>query len=195
MDNVIQASERNGKPKSIRRSGFIPAVLNGPGTASSAIQVKAVDLNKIIADHGTSAKLWIDRNGEKKFGYIKNIQRDPVGGKILHVSIQLLSSEQDTKMTLPITFRGHAELEHNLLQLQICKPDIEVEGKAALIPDEASVDVSEKKSGENITAADFHLPAEIKILDAENEVYAMVKPVKVTAEEEPKEDQPEEPSA
>ena len=45
-----------------------------------------------------------------------------------------------------------------MLQVQIYKSEIEVSGRAELMPDEIIVDVSEKESGDNITAADFNLP-------------------------------------
>ncbi len=189
---ILKAAARSEKPKKVRNEGFIPGVLNGPGTASVPVQFESVALNKIITRHGTNAKLWVELGDEKKFGFIKEVQKHPVEGKIIHIDIQLVSKDQDVKMQLPIVFHGHADLEHKLLQLQVHKTEIEVEGKAELMPDEAVVDVSEKKLGETITAADFHLPAAIKILDPEHEVYASVKAVKEEAVEEPEEAAPAE---
>ena len=90
-------------------------------------------------------------------------------------------------MKLPITFHGHADLEKRVLQLQVYKSEIEVEGRATLIPDSVIVDVSKKESGENVTAIDIHLPPEIKILDSANEVYAIIKAVKEEIVEETEE--------
>lgn len=189
---VIKAMARNEKPKKIRREGFVPGVLNGPGTSSTAVQFGIVELNKIIAKHGTNAKLWVELNGEKKFGFIKEIQKSPVEGKIIHISIQMVSNDQEIKMQLPITFHGQAELEKRSLQLQVCKSEIEVVGKAALMLDAVAVDVSKRESGENITATDFNLPSGIKTVDPENEIYAIVKAVKAEVVEEPEEVKPTE---
>jgi large subunit ribosomal protein L25 len=175
---ILKALERNEKTNKVRNAGFIPGVLNGPGTASTSVKFENIALNKIITKHGHNAKIWVDLGDEKKFGYIKEVQRQPVEGNIIHVAIQIVSRDQEIKMKLPIVFHGQAELEHHLLKLQVHKSEIEVEGKTELIPDAAVADVSKKTAGENITALDFHLPSDIKILDAENEVYAVIKVVR-----------------
>jgi large subunit ribosomal protein L25 len=189
---ILKAMSRSEKPKKVRNAGFIPGVLNGPGTTSISVQFEIVALNKIIAKHGINAKIWVVLCAEKKFGFIKEVQRHPVERKIIHISIQLVSKDQEVKMQLPISFHGHVELEHRLLQVQVYKSEIEVAGKAALMPDVVVVDVSEKESGENITAIDFHLPPEIKILDSEHEIYAIIKAIKEEIVEEPEEVKPAE---
>lgn len=175
---VIKATARSEKPKRVRRAGFIPGVLNGPGTASASVQFESAALNRIIETYGTAVKLWIDINGDKKYGFVKEIQRNPVEGKIIHVAVQLVSEDQNVKLQLPIVFQGEAALQQNLLHLQIDKSDIEVEGKTASIPDKASIDVSKKQHGDSVTAADFRLPDGVKILDAQNTIYATVKGTK-----------------
>jgi large subunit ribosomal protein L25 len=182
---ILKAIARSEKPNKVRKAGFIPGVLNGPGTASTPVQFDIIAMNKIIAKHGTNAKLWVELGAEKKFGFIKEVQKHPIERKVLHVSIQLVSEDQEIKMLLPINFHGHSDLENKLLQLQVYKSEIEVVGKAALMPDVVVVEVSEKVAGENITAIDFHLPPEIKILDPENEIYAVIKTVKEEIIEEP----------
>ena len=49
--------------------------------------------------------------------------------------------------------------------------------------------VSGKELEENITAADFNLPKEIKIVDPENEVYAIIKAVRENVAENPEEEE------
>ena len=70
---ALKAVIRKDKPKKVRREGSVPGVLNGPGTASTPVQFESNDLNKVIARHGTSAKLWILLGGEKKFGFFSGI--------------------------------------------------------------------------------------------------------------------------
>lgn len=185
MEEVtLKAMERNAKPKKARREGFIPGVLNGPGTASTPVEFDAIALNKVLFKHGTSAKLWIELGKDKKFGFIKEVQTHPVDGTPLHVSLQMISADQTVKMQLPISFRGHVELEHEMLQLQVYRSEAEVEGKAALMPDEVVVELSGKQAGDNVTAADLKLPEGIKLIDPQDEVYAGIKAVKAEPVEE-----------
>jgi large subunit ribosomal protein L25 len=191
MENVmIKAMPRSEKPKKVRNAGFIPGVLNGPGTTSTDVQFENLAMNKIIAKHGTNAKLWVMLGDEKTFGFIKEVQRHPVEGKIIHVSIQLVSKDQDVKMQLPIVFHGNTELEARWLQVQVCKSEIEVEGKAEFMPDEVIVDVSKKQSGENITATDFDLSKKIKVISPKDEIYAIIKNAKKEVVEESEEAAP-----
>ena len=181
---TLKAMDRGENPKKVRDAGFIPGVLNGPGTTSASVQFETKALNKIVMKHGMNAKVWVESGAEKKFGFIKEVQTHPVERKIIHVAIQLVSKDQEVKMQLPITFQGSAELEHKFLHVHVNKSEIEVVGKVALMPDMLVVDVSGKEVEDTITAADFHLPAEIKILDAEHEVYASIKAVREVIVEE-----------
>ena len=186
---ILKAMTRTEKLNDVRKAGFIPGVLNGPGPVSVSVKFEIAALNKIITKHGSNAKIWIELDAEKSFGYIKEIQKNSVEGKILHVAIQLVAKGQEVKMQLPIIFHGVRELETKSLQMQVCKSEIEVFGKATLMPDETEVDVSKKESGENVTAIDFHLPSGITIVDSEDEIFAVIKNVKVETVEKPEEEE------
>ncbi|HBX89051.1 MAG TPA: 50S ribosomal protein L25 [Marinilabiliaceae bacterium] len=172
---VIEAVKRTEKPNKVRREGFIPAVINGPGTASMSVQFKTAELNKIFEKYGLRAKLWIKTDGKEKLGLIKEIQREPVGGKITHISIQLVTASQNIEQRLPIIFEGNDALKLKMLKLQVEKSETEVEGKAGFMPSSIVADVSQKKYGDNVTAADFKLPSQIKLIASNNEIYATVK--------------------
>ncbi len=172
---VIEAMKRTEKPNQVRREGFIPAVLNGPGTASTSVQFKKAELSKIFEKYGSRAKLWIKTDGGESLGLIKEIQREPVGGKITHISIQLVTDSQNVKLRLPIIFEGNDALKQKLLKLQVEKSEAGVEGEAEFMPSSISVDVSQKRYGDNITAADFKLPSQIRLVASQNEIYATVK--------------------
>ncbi len=189
---ILKAMERSEEPKIVRKAGFIPGVLNEAGSDSTSVKFEMAAMNKIISKHGMNAKIWVDLGAEKKFGFIKEIQKHAVEDKIIHVTIQLVSKDKEIKMQLPINFHGNAELEHRSLQLQVYKSEVEVTAKAALMPDGVIVDISGKESGENITAVNLNLPAEIKILDADDEIYAVIKAIKEEMVEEPQEVKPAE---
>lgn len=182
-ETTIRAVERHGKPNKVRSEGFAPGVLNGPGTASAMVQFDPLALSRVITKHGPNAKVWVEYGAEKSFGFIKEIQKQPVEGKILHVAVQLVSKDQEVKMHLPITFHGIGEMEHRMLKVQVYKSEAEVFGKAELLPDSIVVDVSGKELGAEITAGDFCLPPDIKIADAVGEIYAVIKPTSVAYDE------------
>jgi large subunit ribosomal protein L25 len=184
---ILKTMLRTDSPKKVRLAGFIPGVLNESDLTSTSVQFVGTELNKIISKHGANAKIWVDLGTEKKFGFIKEIQKSAVDRKIIHIAIQLVSKDQEIKMLIPIAYHGREELEHRQLQIQIYKAEIDVSGKPLNMPDVIIVDVSKKESGDTITAADLNLPATIKLLDAENEIYAVIKAIKEVIEEEPEE--------
>jgi len=179
---------RTDTPKKVRLAGFIPGVLNESDLTSTSVQFVGTELNKIISKHGSNAKVWVTIGDDKKFGFIKEVQKSPLDRKIIHIAIQLVSKDQEIKMQLPISYHGREELEHKQLQVQVYKAEIDVSGKPVLMPDVIIVDVSKKELGDTITAADLNISAEIKIHDAENEVYAVIKAIKEVVEEEPEEE-------
>ncbi len=190
-ETILKATMRTESPKKTREAGFTPGVLNEHDTTSTSVQFDTPSLIKVIAKHGSNAKVWVEMDKKKRFGFVKEVQRHPVEGKIIHVAIQLMSKDQDVKMRLPIAFHGRDELEHRLLQVHVYKADMEVVAKATLMPDMVVTDVSKKGEGDSITLADFNLPKELRVSDAENEIYAMIRAKKEIPVEEPEEVKPE----
>ena len=187
-ETVLAATTRSGSAKRVRAEGFIPGILNKSDTTSIAVQFKAGALNKIITNHGSNAKVYVEIEDEKLFGFVKEIQRNPVEGSIIHVAIQLVSMDQSVKMQLPIVFHGRDALGHRSLLLQVIKSEIEVEGKTVLIPEHVVVDVSEREDGATVTSADFDLPKGVELLDSEDEIYAVIKIAREMPAEEAEEE-------
>ncbi|MHB1454841.1 MAG: 50S ribosomal protein L25 [Saccharofermentanales bacterium] len=181
---ILKAVKRIEKPKQVRDSGFIPGVLNESDTSSTSVMFEAAALNKIVARHGHNAKIWVELEGKKDFGFIMELQKHPVENRIIHVSIKLLKKDQEMKMMIPLSFHGRDELTHKMLELQIYKPEIEVSGLATDMPDNAIIDVSTRIAGDHITAADLNLPKGIKVLELEDEIFAVIK-LKREVEAEP----------
>jgi large subunit ribosomal protein L25 len=184
---ILKAMLRTDKLAKVRRAGFVPGVLNASDTTSTSVQFETTALDKIIARHGSNAKIWVELGEDKKFGFFKEIQTNPLDRRVIHISIQMVSVDQEVKIQLPIADHGREELEHRMLHVQVYKAEVDVTGKAAMMPESVVVDVTGKVAGDTITAGDLNLPAEIKVHDAENEIYAVIKPVKEVLAEEPEE--------
>ncbi|MBU3143341.1 50S ribosomal protein L25 [Clostridium sp. CF012] len=176
---ILDAFERIPGNKKFKEDGFIAGVIYGD-KIKEAIPVKfeLVPLKKILGKHGSNAKVWVKYGEDKKFGFVKAIQRHPVSAIINHIDVQIVSLDQEIKLQLPLSFKGEANLLDNQLQLQVQKSDIDVTGIMALMPDAVSVDVAEKKLGDTITIKDFDLDKKIKITDEEDQVYAVIVQVK-----------------
>ena len=198
---ILNAFERNAGNKKFKEEGFIAGVLYGDSVKeATSVKFELVPLRKILAKHGSNAKVWVKLGDNKMFGFIKEIQRHPVTAKINHIDVQLVSQDHEIKLQLHIAFKGEEALTAKILQLQIHKSDVDVFGKMGLMPDGLSIDVSEKELGDTITIKDFDLNKEIKVNDKEDEVYAVIAQLKeeeleVEAEAETTEEVTAEPEA
>lgn len=182
---ILNAFERTTGTKRFRENGFIPGVIYGDTVKNSEpVKFEEVPLKRVLERHGSNAKMWIQYGKDKKYGFIKEIQRHPVSDKIIHVDVQLVSKKHEIKLQLPIIFKGEDKLTSKVLQLQIHKPEIGVSGRMDLMPDAVTVDVSEKELGDTVTVKDFNLDKQIKVNDIEGVIYATVAKLKENAEQE-----------
>ena len=174
-ETILMAIERTKQGKRFQEAGFIPGVLYGDGlTGSLSVKFEESALKKLIAEHGSNAKVWVKYGKNKKFGFIKEVQRKPVSGKVIHIDVMLVAKDHEIRMQLPINFKGQDNLEQRRLLLQVYKSEIDVLGKAALMPDVVVVDVAGKDQGDTITLNDFQLDKRIKIQDREDEIYGII---------------------
>lgn len=181
-ETILNAVERTMQPKRCREAGFTPGVLYGDSVTNAiTVQFETAALKKVIATHGWNAKVWVKYGGNKKFGFIKEVQRHPVSATVIHIDVFLVSQDHEVSMQIPIIFEGRDSLDNMLLQVH--KSEIEVLGKVALIPESVVVDLSTMALGDTITSKNFNLDKQLKITDSENEVYGIITPLRELAEE------------
>lgn len=189
---ILNAIERTSQSKKFKETGFTPGVLYGDDISkATSVKFKTADLTKILTKHGSNAKLWVNYGSNKNFGFIKEVQRNPLSKEVNHIDIHLVSQNQEVKMQLPIAYKGKEDMEHRLLTLQVYKSEVEVLGKPVLMPDAIIVDLSDKEPGDTITLKDFGLDKQLKVSSNEDEVYGIITSQKEQAVEVPGDVQPE----
>jgi large subunit ribosomal protein L25 len=152
----------------------VPGVIYGDSiTAAASVKFEEKAIKKVISNHGSHAKLWIKYNDNKKFGFIREVQRQPMTGNLIHLDIQIVSKDHEIKRQIPIVVKGEDDLKGKQLQLQINKSEIAIFGKMALMPDTIFVDVSDKDLGDTITLNNFELDALLKNED-EDTVFGVI---------------------
>lgn len=172
---ILEAIERTKQPGKFRESGFVPGVLYGDSIdVATSVKFEALALEKVLTCHGSNAKVWIKYNNNKRFGFIKEVQKHPVSGSVIHIDVQIVSKDHEIKLQIPIAFKGEDDLAHRQLQLQVYKSEITVFGKMALMPDAIYVDISEKKLGDTITLNNFGLDKQLSVSEKADEVYGMI---------------------
>jgi large subunit ribosomal protein L25 len=200
QETILDAFERT-ITKKFRESGFIPGVLYGDSIVNTQpVKFQTSVLTKVLKEHGSNAKVWINYGNKKKFGFIKEVQKHPTEGNVTHIDVQIVSQNHEVKMQIPLVFKGRDSLEQRKLLLNVMKSEVNAFGKASLMPDSLIIDVAEREFGDTFTSKDFNLDPQIKVADVEDEIYGSIvhmkeliteDPIAVEQTEKAKEDQEE----
>ncbi|PKM52096.1 MAG: 50S ribosomal protein L25 [Firmicutes bacterium HGW-Firmicutes-7] len=170
---VLEAIDRVKQTGKFREVGFVPGVLYGDIANATSVKFDASAIRKVITHHGSNAKVWIKYKDSKKYGFIKEVQLNPLSKTLTHIDVQIVSKDHEIKLQIPIVFNGEDELRHKELHLHAYRSDITVIGKMAIMPDIVTVDVSEMALGDTITFEMFHLDEHLSV-EKEDEIYGAI---------------------
>jgi large subunit ribosomal protein L25 len=168
----------------LRRQGIVPANIYGHG-ASRAIQANARALDHLVAHGGRTGVVAIVFDGRSETALMKSLQRDPRSGQIVHVDFQAVSMDESVTAAVPIRFTGESLAATKLGGIMTHpRTEVHVSARAVDLPDAVEVDVSSITELHGaIHISDLPESPIYKILDAPEEVLAMVEPPKVEVEE------------
>jgi large subunit ribosomal protein L25 len=179
----VSARKEAGKEKAkkLRAQGMLPGVVYGEGGAVP-IAFNAHEFEVLWqAARGENILINLEvQNGgvETKKSLVREIQREPVWGKILHVDFQHISLTKKINVKVPVHLTGTPVgvkdaggiLQHTFRELEIsCLP--------TEIPQHIDVDVSNLKIGDSIHVRDLQLTPGIQVLvDGDLSVASVVPP-------------------
>ena len=192
MEKIILKAETRvavGKKaaKDLRAKGLIPANVYKGGKSAVSLQVSADNLSEVLHTSAgenviITLKIAGEGGGKDKTVVIKEIQREPIKDRILHVDFNEISLTEALKVNVPLVSRGEpvgvkidgGVLEHVIRELQVeCLP--------TAIPEKMEVDVSNLKINDTIHVKDIVPPEGVKILNDTELIVMIVKPPKVEA--------------
>jgi large subunit ribosomal protein L25 len=200
MDDLnIKASQRDilgKKTRFLRREGVTPTHLFGRGINSLSLQCDTAKLQRIIARAGMTRLIALDVEGDKqpRSVFIREIQREPTTGELLHVDFYQVRKTEKIKVEVPIILVGEAPamkekgrtLTHSLTSLSVeCLPD--------KLPPQIEVDLSPLEELEQaIFVRDITLSPEVTVITDPDQMVAKVSEARVEVEEVVEEEVPAE---
>ena len=176
------------KTREIRREGsMVPAIIYGNEEETKNIKVKLNELTKASENELFYTQvLKIILEGQEEKVVLKELQREPQKGKLLHADFMRVSRKTILKVTVPINFIN----EENCLGVKteggvIIKTarEIEVSCSAENIPESIDIDIENLNLNESLRLSDIVLPegAEIPGLTEEtDQLVVSVNPPKAT---------------
>jgi large subunit ribosomal protein L25 len=178
-----------GKSHLLRKQNIVPCVVYGEGKKTLSLKIDRGHLIKFMHAHHGGENIVITlkvaspegKKAQEKAVLIKEIQKHPVSGDILHVDFNEVSLTKRIVVKVPIASKGEpvgvkqegGSLEHILWE-------VDVECLPTQIPGKLEIDVTNLKIGDFITVKDLPVPEGVAIKhDIEALVFSVMAPMKV----------------
>lgn len=179
---TLKVQERTEKPQVSRRNGFIPGAIFGEGIDKGiSVKFEQAQFAKVLKNHVKNAKLQLELGSTNRLCLVKEVQKDVVSGKILHVDFQAVSENEVVRLKIPINYEGVHQLESKKLLLLPNVTEIELEGKLSELPDSLNIDVGGKKVGDKVLVHDLKLAQGVRAHIEEDSILAVVTAPKENA--------------
>lgn len=186
----IRQEAGKGPARRLRSAGSIPAIFYGQKAQARMLAVKTAELMKLLraGDENVFIRLSFDEAGQtiEKLVMIKEMQTNPVTGRLRHVDFYEISMDQAFTFDVPLHFSGIPVGVENGGDLQHLKRDIKVSCLPAQLPDAISVDISNVGIGDALKIGDLSIPEGVTVLD-----HADIAVVAVSAKKEARVAEPE----
>lgn len=177
---VVSKRETFGKTpvRDLRKSGMLPAVVYGLSEPPVAIAISPKVVARIIASEtGMNSVVLMQREGTdiQRHVIIKDVQRDPVTGRLRHVDFLRVDPTHKVKVKVPVKLIGIPYgVKTQGGMLDFVHRHLEIECLPSLIPAHVDVNVEALKVGDSVRFDQLGLASTLRILGDAHEVVAAV---------------------
>ncbi|MCF0148676.1 MAG: 50S ribosomal protein L25 [Clostridium sp.] len=160
--------------KKLRREGKVPGILYGKKINEFLFEVGELELCREISKNGEHGVISFGLNGEDYQALIKDVQRDPVTHKIIHLDLEELDENKKITSNVPIYYEGEGYLNKKGMVLQKEKDSVKIECTANNLPKYIKININDSNNGYVYRAGDLEVASELSIIDDLNTVIASV---------------------
>lgn len=179
-----------GSARRARRDGVVPGIIYGWETKPKTLSIDESSLERFLNSPASGGLVEVRVGEEKHTVLVKEIQRDPVRGHLLHVDFHKVRLDQEVQTLVPITVVGEEQRVSDGGILALSIHELPISCLPTHIPDAISVDVSSLAMGDTLTVADLELPEGVTTdEDLQSPIVSVVAPEEEV--EEPVEDEEE----
>ena len=181
--------------KQLRRQGWVPGVMYGHGFDPVPLRFEKKSLRHVLSKVGGSQLISINIEGNKQpeMALVRDVQRDPIRGSLLHVDFYRVRMTERLTAEVPLIVVGESpvvEAREGILLQGISS--IEVECLPGDLVDAIEVDLTDLvEIDQALYVRDLAVPAGIDILTDLDEMVVRVVPLEAEEVEEEEEVMPE----
>lgn len=177
MEN-LQINQREKKTRhssrQCRRKGLVPGVLYGKGINNFLFEIGELELNHALSVTGEHGLLNINSQEGSLNTLIKEVQRDPVTRRVLHIDLEKVEGNEEIETVVPINYVGEEYINKLDAVLQKNIDSIKVKCSPSNIPKGVNLNVGRAKPGDQFKIADVEFGNEITVVDDLNSIVASV---------------------
>jgi len=176
------------KTRFLRRQGITPASIYGAGMSSRSIQVDTPKLKRVLMRAGRNVLVNVEVAEEPApyTTFVRETQRHPVSGEILHVNFYKVDLTQAIVSDVPIVLTSEAPAERLGVGMVIqYLNQLQVECLPTDMPREITADVSVlQEVDQALHVRDLPVGPAVKVLTDPEQLVVRVNPPRAEEEEE-----------
>lgn len=170
----LRTKQANHDAKRARRNGRVPGIIYGKDINNLLFEIGELELNSAILSQGEHGTLNVNIDGDNVNTLIKEVQRDAVTKKIIHIDLEKIEQNKAITSRVPIHFIGEELATKNGRILQKNKDGINVQCTSENLPKFFDLDISNATVGNVYKVSDIEVGEEISILDNLDSVIASI---------------------
>lgn len=176
--NAIRRTLTGKQVKALRREGKLPAVLYGRHINPLPLLMDMKESSRNLEGLSSSALVYVEVEGEEHYALVREKQRNPLTGSIIHVDFQAVSLTEKVRTKVAIHMEGKSPAETQFGGILVVNlEEVEVECLPMSLPERINVNISSLlEIGDLLHVRDLVLPAEITVLEDLDEVVVVVTP-------------------
>ena len=190
---VLEVTRRDVQGKQVRHlraEGIVPGVIYGPTFESLPVQVEWLKLRPVLRAAGGSHLIQVTVEGETHKTLVREVQRDPIRGEVLHIDFYRVRMDVAIRTEVPVSFVGSdLAITKNGGVVTLEMTTVEVECLPGNLPAQIEVDLSLLKVvGDSLLVRDLpQLPGVTYMDSVDHVVVSSTLLMQAEEEEEEKE--------
>lgn len=165
LELKVRNYSKGNSSKRERKKGVVPGVIYAKAMQNILFEISELELERELSSSGEHGIVNYNISGSTHKGLLKDVCRDPVTHKILHLDIEEIGNSQEIETEVPIIFEGEGYLNNKGQVLQKERDAVKVCCCSEDLPKSINIDVSKGIPGRVYRVSDLEVSNEISIVD------------------------------
>ncbi|WP_225986120.1 50S ribosomal protein L25/general stress protein Ctc [Psychrobacillus glaciei] len=184
MSTLINAQKRKHKENaSLRKSGFIPAIVYGFQVESQPIAVNERDLAKTLREVGRNGVIKLAVDGKTVHVVMSDYQMNILKGQMIHADFLAINMKEELEVNVLVNLIGDSVGVSEGGILQQPNREVTITVKPSDIPESIELDVSKMAIGDTLTVAEIRETVDYLIVNEDDYTLAIVSAPRIEEEE------------